>query len=196
MADGIGATLEGLPPWLVPAAAIGLALLLALRGNSGGSGGGSVTSLTPIAADPGLIALQTSQSADKLSAFTSLANLVGTENVSGLSANRDITIAGYNLAGQESTNQANLDAALAGYAVQQNLGLAVTSAQRDAELAATAGQTSVALDTNATNKSVSLAQLQSARDVAGAQKAVSKNNMWGDIVGSISGAVTSLFGHF
>lgn len=197
MADSFGDTIQSLPPWVLPAAVVGIVLLLALRSNNSSSNSvGGVTTFTPVPADPNLTALAAGDTQAKLGAFQALTSLVGTQDVSNIAASRDVTIAGYNAETQRQTTQAALNAALAADAVQHDLGIATVNSQ----LASV-------LNANATQRDISLAQLaaeteqqriaaQTQTTVAGIQqnttKAVSKNNLFGTIISGIG----SLFGGF
>ena len=214
--SGVLETLESLPPWVVPVAVVGVVILAVMSGKSGTGGGtGMVSVLSPVPADPNLVALAATESNNKLGAFQTLAELFGTTDVSNIAAQRDISIAGIQSDLSKSTTDAALAATLAADNVQQTLGLASTNAQLSAALDSNA----TTRDTTAQTSNVSLAtlandlriaelnaqtsvtntatQAKTQTTIAGIQenttKATSKNGLFGAI-GSVLGGVAGVFG--
>jgi hypothetical protein len=159
VSDGLGNTLDKLPPWAVPATAAVVVGLLLLRGNSGGSAGGATRVYTPTPADPNLVALAQTEVGARTEAFNSITGAIAAQHIADTEAHRDVDIVGISSnrdiqlgtiqAGLESTRvAAQLEAARVQDATRRALGLAQTEAEYNATI-----------DTNRTQSTLGLAAL-------------------------------------
>lgn len=210
MANAFTQTLETLPPWVIPATAVGLVLLaLVSNKSSTGASGGAVISYTPTPADPNLTALAAHETDAKVSALQAVVGLLGTEDVSNIAAARDAQLAGIQADTVNRQTAATLSAdlahtaasaAVAGQSINAQLAAALdqNSTTRNISLAQIAEQSHAADVESSTQTSLAEIQAKSASTVAGIQenttKAVSKNNTVGSIVGSVVGGIAHLFG--
>lgn len=143
----ISKAVDSLPGWAIPAT-IGAVVLLALLQTKGpGSSGGTVGNVTaygPVPSDPGLVGLASSEVAARQSVYTTALNVFGSEEISRISAGRDVAISGINASVANQRTAASEAVGLAQTDAQTKIGLANATTAADINRTNVAGATSQA----------------------------------------------------
>lgn len=139
---------DDIPPWVLIGVPVGVVILaLMSRGSSGGSPYGAVTAYQPTPADPGLVGLAESEVTAKSGAFSTLANIMGTEEVARIASTRDQALQTIQADVANQRTSAQLNAALAHETTSQLVG----RYNADATTAAALAASNAAVTINKTN---------------------------------------------
>lgn len=140
----IAKTLDGLPGWAIPATIGGVVLLALFQHKSGSSGGnvGNVTTLAPTPIDPGAVAISTSETNARENVLTELIRMLGSEEISTISARRDVEISGINASVANRRTAASEAVGIAQTDAQTKISLANATAAADINRTNVAGATS------------------------------------------------------
>lgn len=174
------AGIDDVPPWVLFGIPVVIVVVALMRQNSGGGVSyGAVTAYQPTPADPGLIALAQSEVAAKSQAFGSVVSLFGSEEISRISANRDLA----------------LETVQAGVANQR------TEAARQASLAATDAARLLGLHQSDNETSLGIEQARTQARIVDSQGATAKyvakksNNPLNTFIKGAASVIGSIFGH-
>lgn len=87
---------DDVPPWVLWGVPIGIVILalVSSRDSGGGTSYGRITAYQPAPVDPAIAGIAQSEIAARTQAFTSVVGLFGAEEISRISANRDVTLEG------------------------------------------------------------------------------------------------------
>jgi len=146
MPSDIAKSLDSLPGWVLPAT-VGGVVLLALFQNSGGTKRGTTGATTvysPVPADPGLVGLAESEVNARESVYTHALDAFISRDISGISAERDVTISGINASVANQRTAASEAVGIAQTESQTAISLANARAMADINRTNVAGRTSVA----------------------------------------------------
>lgn len=163
-----------IPPvvWMIGGGVALLALMTRGSGGGGGGGYGEVTAYSPVPADPGILALESSKISAKESAFESVVGLFGARDV----AARDVTIA--QLASSVENNRTRASATVANYRTDAEMRVGIEQAKTSSLLAQIKADSDLALS----------------RDAGATAKYVAKKDAQKGIWGSVIGGVGKIFG--
>ena len=138
---------KDLPAWTIPAVLGGVVLLALLQSKSGGTSGGNVgamTMLAPTPADPGILALEATNTNARAGVISRLIDSMGSQAISTTSAGRDVAISGINASVANQRTAASEAVGIAQTDSQTAIGIANAKSAADINSTKVAGTTSVA----------------------------------------------------
>lgn len=174
----IADTLESMPPWVIPAAAVGVVLLALMSSRSSGAaagGYGAVGVLEPRPADANLVALAQSEVGAKVTAFQSVVAAMSGEKLAQYHNEHDIAIS--HIAADRDVELGSIQANVANVRTQSSLALGMEQARTAAQIVKTQGDNALALSRDQGATAKYQAKQQTKQSIAGTVGSVIKTGL-------------------